>query len=60
MTTGVGVGRFHEYLESYLSTNIGQDAKIWRDERLRENHVFANEIVKQTRNSKRPQNRPSI
>ena len=41
------VSRFHEYLESYLSTNIGEDAAIWRDERLRGNDIFASEIVEQ-------------
>ncbi len=41
------VSRFHKYLECYLSTNIGEEAKIWRDERLRGNDIFANEIVKQ-------------
>src|ERR1700676_2776799 len=41
------VTRFHQYLASYLTTNIGEDARIWRDERLRGNDIFANEIVKQ-------------
>jgi len=41
------VARFHEYLESYLSTNIGATARIWRDERLRGDDVFAKEIFKQ-------------
>jgi len=41
------VTRFHKYLETYLSQNIGEEAKIWRDERLRGNDIFANEILKQ-------------
>ena len=41
------VARFHEYLNSYLSTNIAADAQIWRDDRLRGNDVFADEIFKQ-------------
>jgi hypothetical protein len=41
------VTRFHKYLESYLSQSMGEQAKIWRDDRLRGNDVFANEIVKQ-------------
>src|SRR6202162_5384432 len=41
------VTRFHQYLASYLTTNIGEDARVWRDDRLRGNDIFANEIVKQ-------------
>jgi hypothetical protein len=41
------VTRFHKYLEAYLSQNIGEEAKIWRDERLRGNDIFINEILKQ-------------
>ncbi|PWT98016.1 MAG: hypothetical protein C5B51_30210 [Terriglobia bacterium] len=41
------VGRFHQYLASYLTTNLGEEAQIWRDDRLRGNDLFANEIVKQ-------------
>ena len=41
------VTRFHKYLESYLSQSIGEPARIWRDDRLRGNDIFANEIVKQ-------------
>jgi hypothetical protein len=41
------VSRFHKYLETYLSQSIGEQAKVWRDDRLRGNDIFANEIVKQ-------------
>jgi TIR domain len=41
------VTRFHRYLETYLSQSIGEEAKIWRDDRLRGNDIFANEIAKQ-------------
>ncbi len=41
------VTRFHKYLEAYLSQNMGEEAKIWRDERLRGSDIFTNEIVKQ-------------
>jgi TIR domain len=41
------VTRFHKYLETYLSQSIGEQARIWRDDRLRGNEIFANEIVKQ-------------
>jgi TIR domain len=41
------VTRFHRYLETYLSQSIGEPARIWRDDRLRGNDIFANEIVKQ-------------
>ena len=41
------VSRFHAYLETYLSQSIGEQARIWRDDRLRGDDIFANEIVKQ-------------
>jgi len=41
------VTRFHKYLETYLSQSMGELAKVWRDDRLRGNDIFANEIVKQ-------------
>jgi hypothetical protein len=41
------VTRFHKYLETYLSQSMGEEARIWRDDRLRGNDIFANEIVKQ-------------
>lgn len=41
------VTRFNKYLETYLSQSLGEEAKIWRDDRLRGNDIFANEIVKQ-------------
>jgi hypothetical protein len=46
--TGQGwVTRFQQYLESYLSANLKEDAKIWRDDKLRGNDIFADEIIKQ-------------
>ena len=41
------VARFHKYLETYLSQSLGEEARVWRDDRLRGNDVFANEIVNQ-------------
>jgi hypothetical protein len=41
------VTRFHKYLETYLSQSMGEEARVWRDDRLRGNDIFANEIVKQ-------------
>ncbi len=41
------VSRFHKYLETYLSQSIGEQARIWRDDRLRGDDIFANEIVQQ-------------
>src|SRR5215469_286837 len=41
------VTRFHRYLETYLSQSIGEEARIWRDERLRGNDIFATEIARQ-------------
>jgi hypothetical protein len=41
------VTRFYKYLETYLSQSIGEEARVWRDDRLRGNDIFANEIVKQ-------------
>src|SRR5262245_52313302 len=41
------VTRFHEHLRAYLSTNLGRDAEIWRDDRLRGNTVFETEILNQ-------------
>lgn len=45
------VTRFHEYLESYLSMNLGSEAKIWRDEKLNGNDNFADKIVNQFPNT---------
>jgi len=45
------VTRFHKYLETYLSQSIGEQARVWRDDRLRGNDIFANEIVKQFPNT---------
>jgi len=41
------VTRFHKYLETYLSQSIGEQARVWRDDKLRGDDIFANEIVKQ-------------
>lgn len=41
------VTRFHKYLETYLSQSIGEKARVWRDDKLRGDDIFANEIVKQ-------------
>jgi hypothetical protein len=41
------ISRFHKSLESALSMRLGAPAKIWRDEKLRGNDVFAEEIVDQ-------------
>ena len=41
------VSRFHKYLEIYLGQSMGEEARVWRDERLRGNVIFENEIVKQ-------------
>lgn len=41
------VSRFHASLEALLSMRLGQTAKIWRDDKLRGNDVFADEIIDQ-------------
>ena len=41
------VSRFHASLEALLSMRLGQSAKIWRDDKLQGNDVFADEIVDQ-------------
>ena len=41
------ITRFHKSLESYLSTNLGRDASIWRDDKLQGNDIFGDEIIKQ-------------
>jgi len=41
------VTRFHEQLSDYLSTNLPESARIWRDDRLQGNDIFAKEIFKQ-------------
>ena len=40
------VTRFHKFLNSYLSTELGETARIWRDEKLAGNDVFSAEILK--------------
>ena len=41
------ISRFHATLEALLSMRLGQTAKIWRDDKLQGNDVFAKEIVEQ-------------
>lgn len=41
------VTRFEKFLEAYLSAEIGEAARIWRDEQLAGNEVFPEEILKQ-------------
>lgn len=41
------ISRFHASLEALLSMRLGQAAKIWRDDKLQGNDIFADEIVDQ-------------
>ena len=41
------VDRFHKSLKAFLTKDIGEEAVIWRDLKLRGNDVFAEEIVRQ-------------
>jgi TIR domain len=41
------ISHFHASLEALLSMRLGQTAKIWRDDKLQGNDVFADEIVAQ-------------
>jgi TIR domain len=41
------ISRFHASLEALLSMRLGQTAKIWRDDKLQGNDIFAKEIVDQ-------------
>ena len=41
------ISRFHALLEALLSVRLGRAAKIWRDDKLQGNDVFADEIVDQ-------------
>jgi hypothetical protein len=41
------VTRFHDLLEAQLATRLGRDVNIWRDDRLRGNDMFAEEILSQ-------------
>lgn len=41
------VTRFEKFLESYLSAEICEAARIWRDDQLAGNGVFTEEILKQ-------------
>lgn len=41
------ITRFHASLENFLNTRLGREARIWRDDTLQGNDVFADEIVDQ-------------
>ncbi|WP_419910852.1 TIR domain-containing protein [Hoeflea sp.] len=41
------ISRFHASLQAILSTRLGGEARIWRDDKLQGNDVFADEIVEQ-------------
>ena len=41
------ITRFHATLDALLSMRIGRKARIWRDDKLKGNDVFADEIVDQ-------------
>ncbi len=41
------ITRFHSSLEALLSMRMGDQARIWRDDKLQGNDVFADEIVDQ-------------
>ena len=41
------VSQFHATLQTVLSQRLGEEARIWRDEKLDGNDVFADEIVSQ-------------
>jgi TIR domain len=41
------VSQFHKTLEAMLSQRLGEKARIWRDEKLDGNDIFADEIVGQ-------------
>lgn len=41
------ISRFHESLNALLSMRMGKQARIWRDDKLQGNDVFADEIVAQ-------------
>jgi hypothetical protein len=40
------VTRFHKFLNAYLSAELGEAARIWRDEKLQGNDAFSDEILK--------------
>jgi hypothetical protein len=41
------ISRFHASLEALLSMRMGGNARVWRDDKLQGNDVFADEIVDQ-------------
>jgi len=45
------ITRFHATLKAILSMRMGHDVKIWRDEKLKGNDVFSEEIVAQFKQS---------
>ena len=42
-----GQSQFHATLQAMLSQRLGEKARIWRDDKLDGNDVFADEIVDQ-------------
>ena len=45
------ITRFHACLKALLSTRMGREAQIWRDEKLQGNDVFSDEIVARLKQS---------
>jgi hypothetical protein len=41
------ITRFHDSMSALLSMRIGRKAEIWRDDKLRGNDIFADEIIEQ-------------
>lgn len=41
------ISRFHATRQGFLNSRLGQEAKIWRDDKLQGNGVFADESVDQ-------------
>jgi hypothetical protein len=41
------ITRFHESLEAFVNTRMGEKVRIWRDSKLQGNDIFSDEIVKQ-------------
>jgi len=43
------ITRFHATLKALLSTRLGREAKIWRDEKLQGNDVLNDEVIASSR-----------
>ena len=41
------INRFHQTLDGFLTQRLGHKAQIWRDDKLRGNDIFGDEIVAQ-------------